>query len=208
MNNGPIMSEALENNISFAIEHIDKKDFESANIISVTLLNQLHMIGDGVDNERLLEKIIELLNKYRDYLNKGKISKEKAEVIETIFNSLNYLSMNIFREKKTIPLKGNQEIYRFYIVVVKERWKEILEYKLWEIIIQTMMSRGGNDPKKAFYFTEETVGVPKKLLKEYVKQSQVGLLAYGTVMGNYHIREIANHFEEALKAEHEITTIE
>jgi len=151
---------------------------------------------------------IELLTKYRAYFDKGKISKEKAEVIETIFHSINYLSVNIFREKKTIPLKGNREIYLFYIMVVEKRWKEILENKLWGIIIQTMMFRGGNDPKKAFHFTEKIIGVPKKMLKEYVKQSQIGLVAYGTVIGNYHIREIANHFEEALKAEHEITTLE
>ncbi len=208
MNNSSIMSEALENNISLAIEHINKKDFENANSISITLLNQLHMLEGGGNYEGLLEKMIELLNRYRDYLNKGKISKEKAEVIETIFHALNYLSVNIFREKKTIILKGNQEIYWFYIIVVKGRWKEILEYKLWEIIIQTMMFRGGNEPKEAFTYTMETISIPKKMLKEYVKQSKVGLLAYSSLTRNLHFRDIAMHFEEALKAEHEITALE
>lgn len=208
MNNGSIMSEALANNISLVFDHIKRKNYKSANTMTVTLLGQLHMLGDYGNFELLLEMMVDLLDQYSDYFGKGKLNKEKAEVLEVIFLSLNYLSVNIFAENKTIPLKDCRELYFFYIGVVKKRWKEILEYKLWTIIIQVMMFRGGNDPKEAFTYTGEITGVPRNLLKEYVKQSQVGLLAYGMITRNHLVKEIAYDFEDALKAEQGLMTLD
>ncbi len=105
-------------------------------------------------------------------------------------------------------MRGSRELSTFYLVVIQRNWKEILEYKLWSLIIQSMMFKGGNDPKAAFTYTDETVGVPHKLLKEFVKQSQVGLIAFSSLTGNSHFRDIAMHFEEALKAEYGITSFE
>ena len=200
--NSSIMYKAFIENVNLAIEHLESKRYKPANLMIVSLLDQLHMLDEIVEYEVLLDKIVKLLKKFEMQIEKGRWKEEQIRALQTIFMSICFLSYKIYEEKGELTLEENGDIYMFHIGLTKYRWKEILENELWKDLSQIMIFQLGADEIKINRIADPGwigSGV-KKYLDEYIKQTIIGLFTFTAITRHPYTKRFQEHFVEMVRA--------